>query len=529
MRRHPDVIVIGGGSAGSVIASQLAKDPSRSVLLLESGDRPLPIIHTFPIMAGVLSQHAWNMWKDQTEAEPALAGRRITWPHGRVLGGSSSINGMVWIRGRPSDYDRWEQCGADGWGWENVRPVFDLLDGGCGEADGFVPTQMHPGTNPLYDAFIEAGIEAGHPRSPDFNVAPYEGVGRYRLNILNGRRISAAAAFLRRKRQNLQIITNCTVLELIQERAQVVGVKASIKGRAHTFLAGETVLSAGAINSPKLLMLSGIGPAPMMEAAGIEVSHHLPGVGQNLQDHICGRITHECLQPVTLKNLTRVDRALVSGLENLFLGRGEASASPFGAGVVLRSDPTQIEPDVQGFLIPGLSNYRLWFPGIRPAASGHAFLASVYQLRPESRGSITLRSADPLAPPVIRPNYLSAPKDRIVLQNGMKRMAEILRQSPMAPFLGNKLSLTDPFDDQNFAAQLGKEAATAFHAVGTCRMGRAGDEAAVVGPDLKLHGLEGLRVADASVMPTLVSGNTNAATMMVGLRCSQFMGLQVGP
>ncbi len=522
MSANPDIIVVGGGSAGAVLAAQLARDPRRSILLLESGGRPLPVIHSFPIFAGVLSQGRLSMWRDATQPEAMLGGRSLAWPHGRVLGGSSSINGLVWMRGRPSDYDRWRNSGADGWGWNDVRPVFDMLDGGE-SSEGHVPTQLHPGANPLFDAFITAGEQAGHTRTRDFNRVPYEGVGRYALNVARGRRVSSATAFLRRPPPNLKIVTDATVIRLETSGQRVIGVTASIKGAITKLSAAEIVVCAGAINTPKLLMLSGIGPASAIEAVDVRVSHDLKGVGENLQDHICGRLVHESLLPVTMRNLVRADRALLAGLETLLLGRGEASASPFGAGVLMRSSADEPEPDIQGFLIPGLSDYRIWFPGIRPARKGHGFLASVYQLRPESRGRITLSGSDPAAPPTIVANYLTVERDHQVLMRGMQRMADILDQPALKSFRGRRLSETNPYDEAGFMTAAGREAATAFHAAGTCRMGRADDDMAVVTPDLRLRGMEGLRIADASVMPCLTSGNTNAPTMMIGMRCAEFM------
>lgn len=522
MKANPDVIIVGAGSAGAVLAAQLARDPKRSVLLLESGRRPLPVIHSFPIFAGVLSQGRLSMWRDSTRPEAMLGGRSLAWPHGRVLGGSSSVNGLVWMRGRPSDYDRWRDCGADGWGWDSVNPAFDALDGG-GNSDGHVSTRLHPGTNPLFDAFIAAGEQAGHCRSGDFNRPPFEGVGRYTLNVARGRRVSSATAFLSRPPPNLTIATDATVIGLDISRQRVTGVTASIRGTVTRLSAAETIVCAGAINTPKLLMLSGIGPAAALEAACVRIRHDLKGVGENLQDHICGRLVHESLLPLTMRNLVRADRAFLAGLETLFLRRGEASASPFGVGVLMRSSADEPEPDVQGFLIPGLSDYRIWFPGIRPARKGHGFLASVYQLRPESRGRITLGDSDPATPPTIAANYLTAERDRRVLMRGMQRMADILEQPALRPFLGRRLSETDPRDTGSFMERAGKEAATAFHAVGTCRMGRADDDMAVVTPDLRLRGMDGLRIADASVMPSLTSGNTNAPAMMIGMRCASFL------
>lgn len=520
---RPDVIVVGAGSAGATLAATLARDPARRVLLLESGGRPLPLLHSLPIMAGILPSADIALWRDRTAPEAMLAGRSLPWPHGRVLGGSSAINGMVWMRGRPSDYERWKRAGADGWGWEDVRPAFEALDGLDSGGAGLVPVERHPATNPLFDAFIAAGRAAGHGLSRDFNAAPHEGVGRYSVNIAHARRMSAARIFLRHPPPNLTILTGATMLCLLLRGGRIEGVRVSLRGQVGNFTAGETVLCAGAVNTPKLLMLSGIGPAQALQAAGISVRHDLPGVGENLQDHICGRLAHECLQPVTLRNLTRTDRALRAGLEALFFGRGEAGLTPFGAGVLLRSTPELAEPDIQGFLIPGLSDYGLWFPGIRPARRGHGFIASVYQLRPESRGRITLASADPAAPPVIAPAYLQARRDRETLRQGMQRMAEILEQPEMAAFRGRRLSLTDPYDAAGFEQALAQEATTAFHAVGTCRIGRADDPMAVVTAELSLLGLAGLRIADASVMPFLTSGNTNAPAMMIGLRCATMM------
>ncbi|RUT30069.1 hypothetical protein EMQ25_12110 [Arsenicitalea aurantiaca] len=517
--RRPDILVIGGGSAGATLAGQLARDTTLQILLVESGGRPMPVVHELPILAGVLSAGNTTVWRDETEPEAGLGGRRLSWPRGRVLGGSSAINGVVWMRGRPSDYDRWQADGAQGWDWASVAPVFDALDG----PEGAVGTLLHPASNPLYRAFLAAAREAGHPISQDFNLPPFEGVGRYALNVRNGRRVTSARAFLARPPANLMILTGANVAGLILEGRRVSGARIKYRGRTEDVFAGQTVLSAGAINSPRLLMVSGIGPANVLESAGIPVRAELPGVGQNLQDHICGRISHACPEPVSLRNLTRADRALAAGIEAMVLGRGEASVSPFGAGMLLRASPDAVEPDVQGFMIPGLSDYRLWLPGFGGEGPGHGFTASVYQLRPESRGSIAVRSADPDAPPIIRANYFSDPRDRDVLRLGMEQMALILGQPAMARYLGPRLSKTDPSDRDGFEAALGREAGTAFHPVGTCRIGRADDAMAVVTPDLRVRGLEGLRIADASVMPRITSGNTNAPSMMIGLRGARFI------
>ena len=409
-----DVLVVGAGSAGCVLAARLSEDPRRRVTLLEAGGRDRNPLLRVPLMTGVLLRSRYANWFYHTEPEPGLADRRSFWPRGRVLGGSSAINGMVWARGRPTDGAS-EDHGGSG--------PLPITDGNL--------------RHPLLDMFIAAGVEAGHARTADFNQPPYEGVGRYHFTIAGGQRWSAARAFLdpARRRPNLRIVTGAHVARVLMQRGRAIGVQTS----AGAVMADEVVLCGGTVNTPHLLMLSGIGAADALMQHGITPVADVPGVGANLQDHLLVRVEHACTRPVTLQSLTRMDRAAAALLQALIFRSGPAASFPLAAGFFLRSNPALDEPDLQGHFLPGLTTGTLRVPGFAGPArvgDGHGFMANVTQMRPESRGTVTLRSADPAAAPVIRPNYLADPRDRDALRAGTRLLRSIFAQPAFAPLRG---------------------------------------------------------------------------------------------
>ena len=518
-----DVVVVGAGSAGCVLAARLSEDPARRVTLLEAGGSDWNPLLRVPLMTGQLLRGRYANWHYHTEPEPQLAGRRSFWPRGRVLGGSSAINGMVWMRGRPSDYDAWAQAGLPGWGWDAALAGFRRIERNGQDGTGRLPITDAAAAHPLFDIFLAAGAEAGFPPTADFNAPPFEGVGRYRFTIAGGERWSAARAWLdpARPRSNLRIVTRARALRVMTAQGRAQGV-VTTRG---TFLADTVVLCGGTVNSPQLLMLSGIGPAEQLAAHGIPVAANLPGVGRNLQDHLLVRVTHACTQPITLQSLARLDRAALALARAMLTGRGPAASFPLAAGFLLRSDPGLEEPDLQGHFLPGLTTAMLRLPGFsRGGSAQHAFMANVTQMRPESRGSVELRSADPLAAPVIRPNYLSDPRDRAVLRSGVRLLRRIFAQPAFDAVRGPELQPgADVTDDAALDAWIAQTADTMFHPVGTCRMGTASDRGAVVDARLAVHCVAGLYVADASIMPRITSGNTNAPAILIGLRCAEML------
>ncbi len=533
MNDAADVVVVGAGAAGAVLAARLAEDSGRRVIMLEAGGRGGNPLLRVPLMTGLLLRSRYANWSYRTEAEPGLGGRSTAIPRGKVLGGSTAINGMVWARGRPSDYDGWAQAGLRGWNWDNALAGFRRIErfqGGASEmhgGDGAVPVTDAAVEHELIDAFVAAGLQAGYPPSADFNVPPCEGVGRYHFTIAGGRRWSTAQAFLRTAPKNLHIVTRAQATRVVIEAGRAVAVEAVVGGQKRQFRGGEIVLCGGAINSPQLLMLSGVGPAAHLQEMGLRVQADLPGVGGNLHDHVLVRVEHACTQPITLQALTRIDRAAVALLRALASGTGPAASFPLAAGFMLRSDPSLEEPDLQSHFLPGLTTATLRVPflaGPLRAGDGHGFMANVSQMRPYSRGDLRLASAHPFQAPLIRPNYLSDPRDRAILRAGVAILRHIFAQKAFDPYRGAELSPgVDVRSDAALDAWIARTADTVHHAVGTCRMGTANDLGAVVDEELRVHGIAGLRVADASVMPTITSGNTAAPSMLIGQRCADFI------
>ncbi|WP_439496009.1 GMC family oxidoreductase [Bosea sp. (in: a-proteobacteria)] len=528
-----EFIIVGAGSAGCVLANRLSA-AGRRVLLLEAGGRDWNPLFRVPLMTGVLLRNRYANWFYKTEPEPNLANRSLFWPRGKVLGGSSAINGMVYTRGTRLDYDTWAQAGLPDWSFDKVLPAFkrsESYQGGASEfhgGDGPLPISRPNTPNPLFDTFVAAGQEAGLPFNPDFNGPRQEGVGRYDFTTRNGERWSAARAFLdpARARPNLTIQPRAHVLRVVVEGGRAVGVEALVGRERRIYRATcEVILSSGAVNSPVTLMHSGIGDPDLLTRHGIPVLHELKGVGRNLQDHLLARVEHACLAPVTLYGTLRGDKAALALLQALFFKTGPASSFPLEAGAFLKSDPALDEPDLQSHFLPGLSTAALRLPFIKRATTahdGHGFFANVYQLRPHSTGEISIRSNDPLAAPVIRPNYLSDPTDLRVLREGVKALRRIFAQPAFDAYRGPELSPGPSVNsDAEIEAWLRTVADTVFHPVGSCRMGE--DEMAVVDQHLRVRGMTGLRVVDASIMPRMPSSNTHAPTMMIAERAADFI------
>ena len=529
-----DFIIIGAGSAGCVLANRLSADPAIRVLLLEAGPRDAhPLIHIPVGNAKIIPKAKYN-WKYETEPQANLDNRRILWPRGKTLGGSSSLNGMIYIRGHARDYDLWRQQGVSGWSFADVLPYFKRAEGNARGGDAF-----HGGDGPLvvsdaghdhnlFDAFVAAGVEAGYPANPDFNGAEQEGFGRYQFTIRNARRWSAAAAYLRPalSRPNLTVETGALTREIVFEGERAVGVHYVRGSHQATALADrEVILSGGVVNSPQLLMLSGIGPADDLKRLGIEPILDRADVGRNLQDHFCVHTVHASNTPTLTDDLVRTERGAVS-LARAFLTRsGPASAFPLEGGAFISTSDDLDIPDAQFHFSAGnlLSLIR------RPFASHSddhprpdAFMCHVCQLRPESRGEIRLRSTDPTETPLIQPNYLSEARDRETMREAFKAMREVMHQPALAALSDGEIwPQPDIRSDADIDAFIRATGGTVYHPVGTCRMG--GDDAAIVDETLKVRGTEGLRVVDASVMPSLVGGNTHAPTVMIAEKAADMI------
>jgi choline dehydrogenase len=531
-----DYIIIGAGAAGAVLASRLSEDPSVKVLLLEAGGKARGPLFSVPLLTGVLLRSTIANWSYVTEAEPALDGRKLQWPRGKALGGSTAINGMVYMRGLPSDYDAWAQMGLTGWGWSSVAPAFHRSE----DNPGLAPS--HHGTggplhvsrrklgNPLFETFLQAAQAAGHAVSDDFNGPSPEGAGPYDFTIKDGRRVSTARAFLdpAAARPNLTIRIRAMVRRILVEHGRARGVVVAHGNREASLRADrEVIVCGGTVNSPQLLMLSGIGPGDHLRHHGIDVVADLPGVGANLQDHLMIRVMHATHVTDTIDRLRRADRALLAGVQAWATGKGPAASFPIEVGGLFRSDPGLDLPDLQSSFMPGLSTatLRLPFAGMtRTPDPGHGFFANIFQMRPSSRGTITLASADPGKAPIIRPNYLTAMPDKIVLRQGVKLLRDIFASAPFDPWRGAELAPgPDVKSDAEIDRFIAATANTVYHPVGTCRMGAPKDAHAVLDGSLCVRGVQGLRVADASVMPRITSGNTAAPTIMIAERAAMMI------
>ncbi|MEM9472978.1 MAG: choline dehydrogenase [Pseudomonadota bacterium] len=522
-----DYIVVGAGSAGCVLANRLTASGRHKVLLLEAGGRDLnPWIH-IPIGYAKTFRNRRVNWMYETEPEPELNGRRIYQPRGKVLGGTSSINGLLYIRGQRQDFDLWRQLGNAGWSYADVLPYFkraedqqrgeDSLHGVGGPLA--VSDQREP--HPLCDAFIAAGVEQGLPLNHDFNGDHQEGVGYFQTTSRNGRRCSTAVGYLNpaRSRANLRIETHAHATRVQIEDAAACGVEFVQNGTARSARAsGEVILCGGAINSPQLLELSGIGNADILSNLGVPIVCHLPGVGENLQDHFQVRMVLRAKQPVTLNDATRSWLGKVKlGLHYALFRTGPLTVSAGYAAAFFRTDPSMVSPDIQVHFI--LFSSDSMGDKLHPFSG---FTASICQLRPESRGTIHAVSADPFAAPAINVNYLAKEADRLANINALKKLRKILAADAMKPFLAEEMEpgphVRSDEDLLQFCRDVGT---TVYHPVGTCAMGT--NSGSVVSPELKVHGITGLRIADGSIMPRLVSGNTNAPIVMIGEKASDMI------
>ncbi len=523
-----DYVIVGGGTAGCVLANRLSALPQVRVLLLEAGpaDRN-PWIHVPGGIFKLINNKAVD-WCDQTEPEPGLGGRRMNLPVGRVLGGSSSINGMIYVRGQRQDYDHWAALGNRGWGYEDVLPYFRKSEDQARGADAFHGQGGGLGVSdprfnfPIVDAFIEAARQAGLPRNADFNGRVQEGVGPYQLTVRNGRRSSAAVAFLKpaRGRDNLQVVTGALVHRILFEGSRAVGVEYS-RGdrREQARVAGEVIVSAGAIGSPKLLQLSGLGDPESLRALGIEVQQALPAVGRQLQDHYQARLVYKTRRPITLNDRARTaPRRWLIGADYLLRRRGALTFGASLAGAFARTDSGLATPDVQFHFQPlSVDSYDT---GLHRFS---AFTISVCKLRPASRGSVRLRSADAREDVSILGGYLTAAEDCATMVRGIRLAERIVGQPALAVEVDSRYRPERDFADSaevlDFARSTGM---TIYHPSGSCRMGSSAVDA-VVDHDLRVHNVAGLRVADASIMPTLVSGNTYAASLMIGEKAADLI------
>ena len=522
-----DYVIVGAGSAGCVLANRLSADGKNSVLLLEAGPKDSNIWIHVPLGYGRLFKNKNVNWMYQTEPEPGLDGRTIFQPRGKVLGGSSSINGLLYVRGQHEDYDRWRQHGNSGWGFDDVLPYFKKAEHQQRGANDFhgvggpLPVSDSRHSDPLSEAFIAAAAETGIPVNPDFNGASQEGAGFFQTTTRQGRRASTAVSYLRaaKSRKNLHIETSALAQRILFEGRRADAVEYRKAGALRTARARKEILiSGGAYNSPQLLQLSGVGPAELLRKHGIDVVRDAPGVGHDLQDHMQVRVVMRCAKSITLNDVVNSPvRRILAGARYAAFRKGPLTIAAGTSGAFFKTNPRLATPDIQIHFLP-FSTDKMG----EKLHSFSGFSASVCQLRPESRGSLRIGSADPTVPPEIRINYLATEVDRSANVEGLKILRKILRAPALSSYVieevdpGAKVSTDEEL--LNYCRQRGS---TIYHPTSTCRMGS--DPLAVVDQRLRVRGIEGLRVVDGSIMPDLVSGNTNAAIIMIAEKASDMI------
>jgi len=518
-----DFVIVGAGSAGCVLAARLSEDPGARVLVLEAGTTEKKQEVRIPAAFAKLF-HTPRDWDYLTEPEPHTGNRARYWPRGKMLGGSSSMNAMMYVRGHASDYDQWRQLGNSGWGFDDVLPYFKRSEAFKGEGgdllfhgtDGALHVASQRSPSPLAEAFIAAGQYLGLKRVDDINGSIQDGIGLTHVTQRDGRRWSAADAFLKpaMRRSNLAVETNCLVHRVIFDGKKATAVAYEQRGSIkQANVTKEIILCAGAIGSPQILMLSGVGPAGVLCEHGIEVTADLPGVGQNLQDHIASGVTHQCKQPVTLASA----ESLGNLVRYLVLGRGPLTSNIAEALAFIRTRDGLIAPDIELIFAP---TFFMEHGAANPP--GHGFTVGAVLLRPESRGSITIKSSDPSEHPSIRPGYLSDESDLLALLAGARFARKLVAAPPFQPYRGDEVwPGVDKQTDEELADFVRERVETLYHPIGTCKMGS--DAFAVVDHQLRVRGLTGLRVADASIMPTIIGGHINAPAIMIGEKAADLV------
>lgn len=523
-QREADFVIVGAGSAGCALAYRLSEDGKHTVIVIEHGGSDFGPLIQMPSALSIPMNMSLYDWGFRTEPEPHLGNRVLATPRGKVIGGSSSINGMVYVRGHARDFDHWAEQGAAGWAYADVLPYYKRMEHSHGGEEGWRgtdgPLHVRRGQlfNPLYRAFVEAGKQAGFETTEDYNGSKQEGFGWMEQTIHMGRRWSAANAYLRPalRRPNVSLLKGMA-RRVVIENHRATGVEIQVGTEIQVVKAKrEVVLAASSINSPKLLMLSGIGPAAHLAEHGIDVVADRPGVGQNLQDHLELYIQQEATQPVTLHSVLNPFSKALIGARWLVWGDGLGATNHFEAAAFVRSKAGVDYPDIQYHFLPAAMRY-----DGKSAAKSHGFQAHVGPMRSKSRGSITLRSAEPAMPPVIRFNYMSHPDDWADFRHCIRLTREIFGQEAFTPYRGKEISpgshvqTDDELDDF-----IREHVESAYHPCGTCRMGRADDAHAVVDPECRVIGVEGLRVADSSIFPRVTNGNLNAPSIMTGEKAS---------
>ena len=527
MSNHYDYIIVGAGSAGCVLANRLSEDSSNRVLLLETGGSDKSIFIKMPTALSIPMNTDKYAWQFHTQPEPHLDNREMHCPRGKVLGGSSSINGMVYVRGHAKDFDEWQQHGANGWDYQSCLPYFQKAEsfylGENTYRGGKGPLGVNNGNemqNPLYTTFIKAGVEAGYASTDDYNASQQEGFGPMHMTVKDGVRSSASREYLDpvKSRSNLTVLTGALAQKVILDGKKATGIEYKVNGNVQTaHAAKDVVLSAGPIGSPHILQLSGIGDKDILEKAGVEVKHHLPGVGQNLQDHLEFYFQYKCKQPITLNGkLGLISKGLI-GAKWLFTRKGLGATNHFESCAFIRSKPGVEWPDIQYHFLPAAMRY-----DGRSAFAGHGFQVHVGHNKPKSRGSVTIQSANPEQPPQILFNYLQHKDDIEGFRACVRLTRDIIEQSAFDDYRDEEIQPGKHIQtDEEIDAFVRQAVESAYHPSCSCKMGE--DDMAVVNSNTQVHGIEGLRVVDSSIFPTVPNGNLNAPTIMVAEKAADII------